>query len=317
MEKKQSNNFEFEAIKAGHYAVICSAAAEVPSHPITFAYLLGHLHKVWSDLKRHVRCSSSTAIIVEEVPSIVLKLVVPTKPQGALIAVVDEDPAACESDSTLVAPVAPVSEKPDRIWTLEESAMAEAEAIARAAARLSKGAIDVAERLIEKAEGESLPLEEAMPVFTTSPVETVTRSTYARARGPEQLISFLGDERMLGGGHAIPNQLYSRATFALTKCRVASLGKNQGRYLLGNAEDSEWQRLISSSGAVVDQLEGEDASDEMLILRLAEATNQLVDVDVCIKERVTTKGRRLVPLNIRNRTAIVTALKERLELIDE
>ena len=55
----------------------------------------------------------------------------------------------------------------------------------------------------------------------------------------------------------------------------------------------------------------------MFLLRLAEATNQLVDVDVCIKERMSTKGRRLVPLRVRNRSAIMVAIKDRLEVIGE
>lgn len=98
---------------------------------------------------------------------------------------------------------------------------------------------------------------------------------------------------------------------------MAIFGKNNSRYLQGNAEDPEWQRLIEWSGFVVDELDGDEASDEMFLLRLAEATNQLVDVDVCIKERMSTKGRRLVPLRVRNRSAIMVAIKDRLEVIGE
>jgi len=318
MKKKQTNAFEFEAIKSGYYAVICTALAIAPDHPVSFEYFVDLLEKVWRDLKKHNSASAGAVIVVEDMPSIHLKLVVPRKTQGALMARIEEHTVAGVGDSAVPSAVAPLVGQVGRnTLTLEQSAMAEAEEIARAAARVSKCAIDATNKIVEKAERESLSAEAAIPVFAASPDETITRNAYCRARGAEQVISYLGDERLLGGGHAISNQLYSQATFALTQCRVAISGKNNGRYLQGSAGDTEWQRLIEWSSFVVNELEGDEASDEMFLLRLAEATNQLVDVDVCIKEKVSTKGRRLVPLHVRNRSAIMTAVKERFEVIDE
>lgn len=318
MKKKQTNAFEFEAIRSGHYAVICTALAAAPGHPVSFRYFVEQLQKVWRDLTKHNSGSAGAVVVVEEMPSITLKLVVPRKRQGALMERIEEHCVAGVGDSADPSAVAPlVGQMGRNTLTLEESAMAEAEEIARAAARASKGSIDAANTIVAKAERESLSAEAANPAFAASPEERVTRNVYCRARGAEQVLSFLGDERLLGGGHAISNQLYSQATFALTQCKVAISGKNNSRYLQGSAEDLEWQRLIEWSSFVVDELEGDEASDETFLLRLAEATNQLVDVDVCIKEKVSTKGRRLVPLHVRNRSAIIAALKERLELIDE
>lgn len=318
MKKKQTNAFEFEAIKSGHYAVICTAKAAAPGHPVSFGYLVEQLQKVWRDLKKHNSATAGAAVVVEDLPDITLKLVVPRKTQGALIARGDEHCIAGMEGSAGPSVFAPLNgQVGGSPLTLEESAMVEAEEIARAAARVSKGAIDAASTIVEKAEQESLSVETATPAFAASPDERVTRNAYCRARGGEQILSFLGDERLLGGGHAIPNQLYSQATFALTQCKVAIFGKNNSRYLQGNAEDPEWQRLIEWSGFVVDELDGDEASDEMFLLRLAEATNQLVDVDVCIKERMSTKGRRLVPLRVRNRSDIMVAIKDRLEVIGE
>lgn len=318
MKKKQTNAFEFEAIKSGYYAVICTATAAAAGHPVSFGYVVDLLQKVWRDLKKHNSASAGAVVVVEDMPSIALKLVVPRKSQGALMVRSEEHCVAGGGDSAGPSAVAPLVGQVGRnTLTLEESAMAEAEEIARAAARVSKGGIDVARSIVEKAERESLSAEAAIPAFAASPEETISRNAYCRARGAEQILNFLGDERLLGGGHAVSNQLYSEATFALTQCKVAISGKNNGRYLLGSAEDPEWQRLIEWSNFVVDELEGDEASDEMFLLRLAEATHQLVDVDVCIKEKVSTKGRRLVPLHVRNRSVIMTAIKERLEVIDE
>ena len=318
MKKKQTNAFEFEAIKSGYYAVICTATAVAPGHPISFGYLVEQLQKVWRDLKKHNSATAGAAVVLEDLPDITLKLVVPRKTQGALIARWDGHCVAGVGGSAGPSVFAPLKGQiGGNTLTLEESAMVEAEEIARASARVSKAAIDAANNIVEKAEQESLCVETATPAFAASPDERVTRSAYCRARGAEQILSFLGDERLLGGGHTIPNQLNSQTTFALTQCKVAILGKNNSRHLQGSAQDPEWQRLIEWSGFVVDELEGEEASDEMFLLRLAEATNQLVDVDVCIKEKVSTKGRRLVPLRVRNRSAIMDAIKERLEVIDE
>lgn len=318
MKKKQTNAFEFEAIKSGQYAVICTATALVPDHPISFGYLLEQLQKVWRDLKKHISAPAGALVVVEEMPSITLKLVVPRKSQGALMMHNGEHGVTDLDDSAGPFVLASeVGQAEQNALTLEQSAMLEAEEIARASARFSKKSIDVASSLVKKAEQESLSVEAATPEFAASPDERVTRSVYCRARGPEQALSFLGDERLLGSGHAISNRLYSQATFALTQCKVAISHKSKSRYLQGGAEDPEWQRLIEWSGFVIDELDGEEAADEMFLLRLAEASNQLVDVDVCIKEKTATKGRRLVPLRVRNRSAIRLAINERLEVIDE
>ena len=309
MKRNKPDTFEFETIKTGHYAVICSGTTGSPGHTVGIGYLFDRIQKLCSDLTKNVSCSASTAIVIEEMPNIVLKLAVPRKRQGALMSVVDAPATPGSAGSGAL------TSRTENASTIEQSAMAEAEAIARAAIQRTKGAIDAADALVERAESESLSLEEAIPTFAASIDETVTRNTFCRARGPEQVISFLGDERTLGGGHDIPNQLFSRATFSLANCRVASWGKSHGRYLLGNAHDAEWQRLVEWSGIVVDQLDGDEDSNEMLLLRLAEAINQPVDVDVCVKERTATKGRRLVPLEIRNRSEIIAALNERLELM--
>lgn len=307
MKKKKVSISEFEAIKAGKYAVICSAEAMLPEHPLSLGYLMDRLDRVRRDLEKSHRCSASTVIVVEDVPSFVLKLTIPVKAQGALIDVVAESSSANGGNQR----------GPEKAPTLEESAMAESESIARETAKRSKGAIDVAQSLIQKAEQESLSAEEAGQAIAGSPEKAVTQHAYRRAQGAEQVISFSGDERLLGGGHAIPGKLYSEATFALTQCRVVRSLKGSAQYLLGDEDDPEWKRLKAWPCRVSHELDGSEKNDEIWLLRLAEATGQLVDVDVCIVDNVSQKGLRLSPLRIRNKAAIVAALKDRLVLLEE
>lgn len=314
MIKTPTNPFEFETIKARHYAVICTAKPQIPGHPVTFSYLIERLQQTWNDLKKHIAGSGYTQIIIEDIPNITLKLVVPTKPQGALMGVVTHDlpndPAPSDAELS-DARIAKMSAPP-----LIESAMLEAEALSKFLSKQSKAAIDIAQKIVEHAERESLSIEEVTPAFSASPNEKISRRAYCRSRGHEQIVSFLGDDRALGGGHAISNYLNSQTTFSLTNCKVRRMANGKNQYLIAGENDSEWQRLIDWSGGVIDEIEGDEASNEIFLLRLAETTNQLVDIDVCVGENVSMKRRKLVPLNIRNQSAILASLKERIELIE-
>lgn len=294
--------------------MICTAKPQVPGHPVTFSYLIERLQQTWNDLKRHIAGSGYTEIIIEEIPNIVLKLVVPSKPQGALMGVVthslSNDPARSdgELDDAQIAKISALE--------LEESAMAEAEALSKILSKQSKAAIHIAKKIVEQAEKESLSIEQATPAFSASPNENISRRAYCRSRGHEQIVSFLGDDCVLGGGHAVSNYLNSQATFSLTNCKVRRMGNSNNQYLIAGENDSEWQRLIDWSGGAIDEIEGDDASNETFLLRSAEITNQSVDIDVCVGEKVSMKRRKLVPLNIRNQSAILASLKERIELIE-
>lgn len=314
MKKNRRSAIEFETIKARHYAVICTAKPQLPAHPVTISYLMERLQKTWNDLKRHIAGWEHTEIVVEEIPNIVLKLVVPTKAQGALMAVATHGLPnnLAPSDSELNdARNTKISTHP-----LLESAMAEAEALSKFLSKQAKGAIDIAQKIIEQAESESLSIEQATPAFSASPNETISRRVYCRSRDQEQIVSFLGDDWVLGGGHTVSNYLNSQATFSLTNCKVRRMGNSKNQYLIAGENDSEWQRLIDWSGGAIDEIEGDDASNEIFLLRSAEITNQSVDIDVCVGEKVSMKRRKLVPLNIRNQSAILASLKERIELIE-
>lgn len=314
MKNNPTNAFEFEAIKARHYAVICTAKAQFPGHPVTFSYLKDRLQQTWNDLKKHVAGSGYTEIIIEEIPNIVLKVAVPSKPQGALMEVVahhlPNDPARSD-DELNDAQIAKIS-----ATALQESAMAEAEALSKILSKQSKAAIDIANNIVEQAGKESISIEQATPAFSESPNENISRRTYCRSRGHEQIISFLGDDRALGGGHNISNYLNSQATFSLTNCKVRRIANSKNLYLIAGENDSEWQRLIDWAGGSIDEVEGDEASNEIFLLRSAEITNQSVDIEVCVGEKVSTKRRKLVPLNIKNQPAILASLKERIELIE-
>lgn len=194
--------------------------------------------------------------------------------------------------------------------------MAEAETLSKFLGKQSKAAIDVAKDIVEQAENESISIEEATAAFSASPNENISRRAYCRSRGHEQIVSFLGDDRVLGGGHAVSNHLNSRVTFSLTNCKVRRMGNGKTQYLIGGENDSEWQRLINWAGGAIDEIEGDETSNEMFLLRSAEITNQSVDIVVSVGEKISTKRRKLVPLKIRNQSDILASLKERIELIE-
>lgn len=315
MKKRQFNAFDAKAIKDGHYAVICTAITKAQGHSITYEQFLEHLKRVWRDLTKHNSTKAGAMVVLDEMPEIYLKLVAPMKTQGALIALDDEHGSTGTGTSVAPPAYAPLDRQGNS--PLEASAIAEAEEIARTCARLAKGAIDAADVLIKRAEQESLSIESASSDFAGSPDEKITRETYGRAQGPEQKLSFSGDVRILGGRHTTPKLLHSKATFELTQCKVAISRKNNCCHLHGHADDPEWQRLIKWSGYMVDELDGDATSDEMYLLRLAEVSNQLVDVDVCVTEKPSSKKRRLMPIRVRNRAAIRLAINERLEVIGD
>lgn len=315
MKMKQICATEAEAIKAGHYAIICTARTKAQEHAITFERFLEYLKRVSRDLKKHNSTQANPIVLIDGMPEVTLKLAVLRKTQGALIALDDENCSFDTGNSVAASAFSPLGKQENS--PLEASAIAEAEEIARACARLAKDAIDAAGMLIKRAEQESLTIEAATPEFTASPDEKITRNTYDRAQGPEQTLSFSGDERILGGGHAIPKQLHSKATFALKQCKVAISSKRNSHYLQGNADDPEWQRLSKWSSYIVDELDSDVTSDEMYLLRLAEVSNQLVDVDVCVTENPSSRKRRLIPIHVRNRAAIRLAINERLEVISD
>ena len=220
------------------------------------------------------------------------------------------DPAPSDGEHN-DAQIAKMSEPP-----LLESAMAEAEALSKFLSKKSKTAIDIAQKIVELAERESLSIEQAALAFSASPDENISRRVFCRSRGHEQIVSFLGDDWVLGGGHPVSNYLNSQATFSLTNCKVRRMANSNNQHLIAGENDSEWQRLINWSGGAIDEIEGDEASNEIFLLRSAEITNLSVDIDVCIGEKVSMKRRKLVPLNIRNQSAILASLKERIELIE-
>lgn len=307
-----------KCISSGRYATIASSLEIFPSEGVSGRVAIQKFKQAIADLLLSIPEGAQASVITELPTSVRFKLVVPAIDQASL----DIGHSYCLEENTDSVRLAKSSNehlmKNDPIaYSIEASSQAEAERIAEAAGKTGIKAIEVGKQLVAQVETNATPLEVAQRDLALSPDEKVSRKTYGRATGPQRTIRFstLG-EKTIGGGHLIPSHLHSESTFSLTGCRLLPGGKNGGFYLEENPADPEWIRL-SGIQSTHFELIADKGSSEMELLGHALASNQLVDIDVCIGERVTNKRRKLVPLRIRNRADVIANVLDRLALLAE
>lgn len=296
-----------KGLASNHYGVVAAIETQWPTHPIKHTTAIQQMKQAFADLKR-IRPEYAHSEVVIDMPSTLrFKLIVPATRQGAF------DLRGSEKVSSDASQVIHAAE----IGTIEATALAEAEQLAAAAARVSMSAVDVGGKVVRQVERGNVSLEDAAEEFAKSLDEVVSRQTYARAAGPAQTIQFaqLG-ERTLGGSHIVSADLHSSDTFSLRGCRLLPGGRDGGFLLEGNPEDSEWNRLTTSHPNC-NVLSGDKDGYVMQLLVFAMASDLPVDINVCLSERVRNKRRRLVPLLVHNLHEIIGCVRERLELIEE
>ena len=293
---KGKKAFDESDVKEGRFAIIASARLKTENKDILEPVASKLLEQVVRDLMKSHTCSANTAVVLENVNRIIVKLVVPMTKQGCL---------------------APDEQSRDDVGTdssaLETSAMAEAEALAKVTAKISKAAIDVAHGLVDHAEKSRLDQEEASQHFQESKDEKVSRRTFARAAGKAQKLEYLDDEKTLGGNHDIPKKVLSSAMFSLKNCSIYTLNDNSNLFLNGDNEDSAWREFVACYGYGVNEIDADSNSSTALLLRFAHAARQPVNMDICISENISNKKRKVVPIKITNHMAIISRVQDHLE----
>lgn len=338
MHKRHQNNIkkrslDLESLASNRYGVVAAIETQWPAHPVKHSTAIQQMKQAFADLKRIRPEIASCEVVVDLPPTLRFKLVVPSTTQGALDvngAVVSSSKTSggtptegagannCEHRNAAINSKDVRSNPnggPSR--TIEATALAEAEQLAATAAIVSLSAVDVGGNVIRQVKNGNVSLEDAAKEFARSPDEKVSRHSYARAAGPAQTIRYaqLG-ERTLGGGHIVSADLHSSDTFSLKGCRLLPGGRDGGLYLEGNPSDPEWNRL-STSHPSCNLLSGDKGGYAMQLLGYALASNMPVDIDVCLSERIKNRRRRLVPLLVRNRSGIISGVRDRLELLEE
>ena len=313
---------EQEILRSGRYAPISSTTIEGTTHPVTLNGFVRSIEAVHTVLEGITRRTRNAIFMVEASSSLTVTVVVPSGHQGSLFG--GEETPQTEHDQLVFdgspeSPAAPgtgprdASKKVDRI---EQSAQAEAELLALEGRRISIAAIDVGNNLAIRAESEPLRIEDLPAVLSGSPSEKISRAAYSLARDTERRIRFLADNRVIGGRKQIPADLLSERIFALRGCHILASADGRRFRLRGQSDDPEWIDLIRSYPDAL-RLQTIDSDTAMETLRLAEATNLPIDLDVCVAERVKTGKRSITPIRVCNLAAFIAALRERLNQLEE
>lgn len=306
---------DMECLAANRYGVVASTGVSWPGHPVKFDTAIQKLRQAAADLKRARPEGSHCEVVIDLHLDTPLKLVVAATTQGALVGNVDQNPNG-QNIVNAIGSKEVESDSGPRHVSIDASALAEAEQIAALTAKISIGAIDVGNSIVRKAEEHGLTLENAAQEFTRSPDENVSRKTYARAGGPTQVIRYSLGERALGGGHKVSKDICSTDTFSLRHCQLIPGGRDGGFVLRGKDSDPEWRRLTDQYPAL-NILVGNRNSKAMQLLGYAMSSDILVDVDVCLSERVGTQRQKLIPIIVRNYAEIITGVRDRLEILEE
>jgi hypothetical protein len=321
LKNSKKRKLDLRCLESNRFGVVSSTDATFPGHAVKLSSALQQLSQAGADLKRVCPGVAFGEVIVELPARCKLKFVIPAMDQGALdvegdfgsskIPIYDENQA-----SKVTSEEAPTTRGRHSL-TIEETALAEARRIAEAASRISMAAVDVGNQLVDAAEKKNLALEDAVEKLAESPDEKISRNSYGRAGGQEKTIRYsaLG-ERTIGGNHIVVADLLSTDTFSLHGCKLTQ-GKRKGSYRLeGQPDDPEWIRLKQLD---LDEFDLFDLKETpaMELLGYALTSNHIVDVDVCLAEKVSKKQRRLAPLKIRNSSNIIARTRDRLELLEE
>ena len=297
MSKRSQNKRHLDLLnlKNRNYAVISSTKIESSGQPMTLAAFLNSLRQCANDLKNSCPENVPVSFIVDWPMPIKISAVVPASQQGSLLAKEGEEGPSVQS--------------------VEESSLAEAEAIAAAAREISMAAIDCGNELAKTAEAHRISTADADAILAESPNEKIARKTYARARGSEKQIDFVEGMRQVGGNRNIPVALQGAEIFKIEKCHLQELSPTN--FKLGkNGNDETWRKLQRQlEGNTI--LRGQDDSPINTSLRYAEISRTPADLSVCIAEKVATKQRWLEPVKVSNPQEIFDRSREHLNHLEE
>jgi hypothetical protein len=314
-------HLDLNGLKTGQFGVVATINVEGAGHPVKFSTAIQALQQAHADLKRARPNFTHADVVIDFPSSVPLKLVVPATPQGAFpLEPRDKENFDYSHHGAPVPEIQP--NMPDRVGAsvnirqLENSALAEAEQLAAAAAKISMGALDVGNDVAARLEKHGLMMEHISEELSNSPDEGVSRKICARARGPEQHVQYPAGERSIGGGRTISTESRSRNAYKLTKCSVTPADRGRMLVLESSPHDTEWQRLQEDFRGI-NLLGGTEGSSLMQILRYAALACVSVNLEVCVSERIESKRRRLEAVRIFNTKEIISLAHERLNFLEE
>lgn len=297
--KRLKRPLDLAGLKTGHFATIADMSIPASGHPVVPEVFIAKFRQMVTDLKKSCPRNVPFNVIVDWQSDIRLRSVVMALPQGALV------------PNGEVISTALMDHR-----TLESTALAESEEIAAAARGVSRSAIDVGNMMAAEGEWRPIRLAEVSQTMAGSRDEYVSRSTYGRARGPEAHIHYPdGDHRTVGGAKSIPAIAHSEEVFELQRCNLRIT--KQGALELTTLEPNEdWNRLhVHTPG--IDLVQGEADSPIHNCLLVAAKAGVLVDMTVCVTEKIATGERWCTPISIQNKDDVFVQGHEWLTFLQE
>lgn len=297
VRKRAKRPLDLAGLKEGKIATVVDMMIPVPGFPVTTEGLQARIRQCTKDLLKACPDSAPVTVVVDWQSEIRLRCIVMALPQGALMADGENDPFFSANNR------------------IENSALAEAEDIAKAARQISKAAIDVGNEIANEAERRIIPLHEIAQTMANSPDETVSRYIYGRARGSEAEMRYPDGERTIGGAKDIPATTYSEETFALLQCNLREI--KPGILTMNSLVPHEGWRLLQGHTPGIGLIKGEADSPILRSLLLAANAGIPVDITVCVSEKVATGERWCTPLSIQNAHDVFAQGHEWLTFLEE
>uniref|UniRef100_Q47GA7 Uncharacterized protein n=1 Tax=Dechloromonas aromatica (strain RCB) TaxID=159087 RepID=Q47GA7_DECAR len=288
---------DLAGIREGKFAVVGGMTMAASEFSSTSEAFQARFRQVTNDLRKTGPAGAAVSVVVDWPCEIRFRSIVTALPQGALVA--DGENDACFS--------------PDS--GIENSALAEAEEIAKAARQISQAAIDVGNGIASDAERRIIPLNEVTQIMASSPDEAVSRYTYGRARGQETEIHYPDGERIIGGDKPIPATAHSKETFALLQCNLREI--KPGVLAMTSSVPHEGWRQLQGHTPGIELIKGEPDSTVLRSLLMAANARIPVDMTVCISEKVATGDRWCTPISIQNSREVFEQVHEWLTYLEE
>ena len=199
---------------------------------------------------------------------------------------------------------------------IEASAMNETEEKAAVATRISTAAVDTGNRIATQAEIRPLSLEDINNEMQSSQNENIARYVYGRSSSsPTKIYYPNGENRTIGGNKSVPTLSHSDKTFNLTRCNFKIIGAGSLE-LISSSQDDQWIKLKNSlKGPYLLKSEADSAIQNCLII--AAKAGILVDMTVCITQKIALRQQWLTPLVITNIDEVFTLSFEWLSFLKD
>lgn len=297
------------------HAVINAINMDFSGKPITLDSLIDQFVQLRNTFRQiNPRCAS--VLIVEILGTVSVRAVIPPSSNGALFGLQDFHGNQTNTSSQTVHSASNETHSNPTSETIEATALRNAEYLAAEVRATSLKSVDVGNDVATRAEQGIIDAEDLPQLLAPAPDPRTSRATYALARGPEWEVDYSTTTRTIGGNRQIPANLHSRTVFSLRGCRLEPTNNAHLFTIRGSRDDAAWTDLIRAFPNCMN-LHVAEESPELPFVTEAVLRDVLIDLDVCVADRVGTGKRFAVPLRVRNRDAVIDSLASRLQLLTE